>query len=316
MKIFSKHRRKIEPRKRFGSMQFRDKLKQASNYKRTFDSSGEGIKFLSTNSLLKPAKIVSVLVVLVLGYFFVVSDYLQITEVSIQGNHQIATQDIEDVLTTDANSRLIVIKKNNFFLMSRGRVNDLLQESLPAVKEIVKFDRTWPNKLSLEITEHVPGFVIRSNENMFLVDEEGVVVDQVEDSKKLLIADDQITESFARGEALPNQKFAPFVLSMVRSWSTKIKTPIVSMKFPGKSSNEAQFITEQGWSVLFDTGRPVSVQLNDLAVILSRQIKPAELPNLAYIDLRLNKWAYYCFKATPCEQGVRPTEAGATITNE
>jgi hypothetical protein len=103
---------------------------------------------------------------------------------------------------------------------------------------------------------------------------------------------------------------------MSKSWNTKINTPIVSAKFPGKSSSEAQFVTAMGWDVIFDTGRPVSVQLADLAVILSKQINPTELPNLAYIDLRLAKWAYYCFKASPCEQKEKPAEAGTTIDVE
>jgi hypothetical protein len=69
---------------------------------------------------------------------------------------------------------------------------------------------------------------------------------------------------------------------------------------------------------MFDTTRSVITQLNDLSVLLNKQIAAKDRARLAYIDLRLAKWAYYCFKATPCHQEViepAETTAGASTTN-
>ncbi len=317
MKIFSKHR-KIEPKRRFGGMEFRNKIKAAGNYKRAFSPTGNlSISFLPHGGIyVRTLKVLSFVLLLAGVYYFVIAPNLQITEITIKGNAQVSAQQIKDILETNGNSRLLLIKKNNFFLMSRGRVNQLLTDSIPTIKEVVHYDRSWPNKALIEVVEHTPGFVILSNNNYFLIDDEGMVVEQIEDPNKWLVVEDQLTESFAQGEALPNPRLASFIISMSKMWNSKISTPIKLMKFPGKSSNEVQIVTEMGWAVMFDTTRPVSVQLDDLVVIITKQIKSSELPNLAYIDLRLSKWAYYCFKASPCEQRERPTEAGTSTTNE
>ena len=41
MKIFSKHRKKIEPYRRFGGREFKEKLTTAKNYKRSLNSNSE-----------------------------------------------------------------------------------------------------------------------------------------------------------------------------------------------------------------------------------------------------------------------------------
>jgi hypothetical protein len=70
--------------------------------------------------------------------------------------------------------------------------------------------------------------------------------------------------------------------------------------------------------VFFSTDRPVTNQLSNLSILLAKQIAAGDRARLAYIDLRLSKWAYYCFKATPCQQTDQsqlPETAGATKVN-
>ncbi len=315
MKIFSKHRRKIEPKRRFGSMEFRNKIKEASNYKRAFNpTSGFSLNiFPGNNRALKMAKILGVASILLIGYYLFISPTFLITNITVKGNHQVSAQQIEEVIRAN-DSRLFMIKKNNFFIMSKGRVNKAITTQIPTVKEVINYNRSLPNRLTIEIVEHTPGFVIESGGNYFLVDDEGIVVNQIYDPEKLLIAHDQLVENFVRGETLSNQKLATFILSMNKSWSSKINVGIDSVKFPGKSSNDVQFVTKAGWTVLFDSARPVSVQLSSLAVMLTKQITQAQQVNLAYIDLRLSKWAYYCFKESPCQQKEQPQTSG-TETN-
>jgi cell division septal protein FtsQ len=302
----------MEPRRRKGGREKASKIKEASNYKRAFNPTS--VFSINIFKSKKPVKIVqySVISVLVIGfYFFVVSSYFEVTAATISGNRQIPTEQIEEVLGASGKSRFFLIKKNNFFLMSRGRVNELLTTSIPTIKEVVHYNRSWPNKASIEIVEHTPGLVIESDGLFFLVNDEGEVVSQIEDPGKLLMVRDQLVENFERGE---NLKMALFVLSMNKNWNTKMTAAIDYVKFPGKSSNDVQFVTKAGWAVLFDTTRPMTVQLSSLAVILSKQIGPAQQANLAYIDLRLSKWAYYCFKESPCQQKEQP-QASGTETN-
>ncbi len=308
----------MEARRRFGGMEFRNKIKQASNYKRMFNpTSGFSLNFLPGSGLTgKIVKISCILLILLGLYFFVFSPALLINNVTISGNRQVSTQQIEEALSLADDSRFFLVRKSNFFLMSQGRVNKLLTFNIPMIKGVVKYNRTWPNKASIEVVEHTPGFVIESNGSYFLVDDEGVVVNQVENPEKLLVVHDQLVENFVRGEVLANPKLSPFVISIHKSWNSKINTPIEEVRFPGKSSNDVQFITKAGFTVLFDTTRPMSVQLTNLAVILNKQVGTAQYSQLAYIDLRLSKWVYYCFKESACQQKEQPQTAGSETNAE
>jgi cell division septal protein FtsQ len=315
MKIFSTHRRKLEPSRRFGGLVFRNKIKEAANYKRTFDPNPRTWynKLMARVGLASKLwrAFVGVAVVLIF-YYLCISSKFVVTNVAVVGNSQVSTQAIQDVIGNAGSSRLFFIKKNSFFLLSQGRVNRLLTQALPTIKE-ASTDRIWPNQIKIEIKERVPGFVIESNGKYFLIDDEGIVVSQINEPENLLIVQDQLTENFGSNEALANSKLATFVLSMNKQWSSKVAVPIASVKFPGKESTDVQFVSAEGWSVMFDTTRSVIIQLNNLSVLLNKQIPAKDRPRLAYIDLRLAKWAYYCFKATACNQKLQQETAGSNI---
>ncbi|MBX4191573.1 MAG: FtsQ-type POTRA domain-containing protein [Candidatus Doudnabacteria bacterium] len=310
MQIFSKHRKKLEPSRRFGGIDFRNKVKSASNYKRVFSQAGSlSLALTSGTKIAKISKAIGIAVILLTGYLGFSSTF-SITNIKITGNHQIPESEIRQVLSEYGNSRLL-FKKNHFFLMTQSRVNKVLTTGLPGIKEVIGYKRIWPNKAEVEVKEFVPGFVIESDGNLFLVDDEGVVIGETLDPGKLMIVRDQQVENFVRGETLPNRKIAPFILSMKKAWPAKINTGIETIWFAGKNSNDVHFTTTAGYIVLFDSTRPVSVQLSSLAVILSKQIGSSQIPNLAYVDLRLSKWAYYCFKESPCQQKEQPETSGA-----
>ncbi|MEJ0021223.1 MAG: FtsQ-type POTRA domain-containing protein [Candidatus Doudnabacteria bacterium] len=317
MQIFSTHRRKLEPKRRFGGRDFRDKIKSAANFKRTFDPNPRTWlnKILSKVGLgSKFWRGIAVIILIVIVYYLFISSKFVVANVSVSGNVQVSAQLIQDVIAQAGQSRLFLIKKNSFFLMTPGRIDQLLTTAIPTIKQATS-QRIWPNRLNIEITERVPGFVIQSNGKYFLVDDEGTVVSQIDDPKNMLVVVDQLTEDFASGEVLPNSKLAAFVLSMSRQWNGKIATGIAQVKFTGKQSTDVQFVSSEGWSVMFDTTRSVVTQLDALSILLNKQIAAKDRPRLAYIDLRLAKWAYYCFQATPCSQQEQPDAAGTATTN-
>ena len=313
MNIVSPYRRKLEPKRRFGGRSFRNNIRAAANYKRAFDPNPRTL-FNKTLAKLGLAskfwRTFAAIIIIVLVYYFCISSRFVVANVSVAGNVQVSTQEIQSAIDQAGHSRLFLVKKNNFFVMTEGRVNKLLTKAFPMIK-VASTKRVWPDQIQIQIKERVPGFVIESNGKYFLVDEEGTVVSQVENSQNRLLVQDQLTEAFASGEILHNSKLSTFVLSMNRAWPTKVGIAISSVKFPGKESTDVQFVTIEGWSVMFDTTRPVVNQLNDLAVLLNKQIAARDRPRLEYIDLRLSKWAYYCFKATPCSQTAAQDTAGA-----
>lgn len=304
MKIFSSHRRKLQPSRRFGGRVFKSKVKSAANYKRAWQAgSSSGWQKISRwfgRSNLAFWRNTGFAVLLVLFYFLVWSHHFVVSNISVIGNQAISTQQVIDAITQAGDSRLFLIKKNDYFLLTQGRVNHLLTQAIPEIKYVTS-KRRWPNQIAITVHERIPGFVIASNGHYFLVDEEGVVVKPIGTPGTLVVAQDQLIEDFASNETLGN-KLAPFILSMIKSWSAKVSTPIANVKFPGKASSDVEFGTTAGWSVIFDTNRSVVSELDNLALLLNKQISVKDQTRLSYIDLRLTKWAYYCFKASPCSQ--------------
>ena len=302
MRIFSTHRRKLDPSRRYGGREFQEKVRNAANYKRVFTFSptkwyhGLGGWFSARGALWRT---IAVLAGLAVVYFMFFSRALSVTNITVTDNHAVSTESIQGALSQAGQFRFLLLRKDNFFLMTEGRVNAALARIIPEIKQ-VKTQRVWPNKIMVKVTERNPGFVILSAGNYFLVDDEGTIVKQVSSPENFLVAEDQLQENFAQGETL-NTKLAPFVTSMVKLWPAKVNTPIIRAKFPGKAGNDVEFVTNSGWSVLFSLDRPAREQLENLVLLLNKQISARDQEKLAYIDLRLDKWAYYCFKASPCQ---------------
>lgn len=303
MRVFSNHRRKIEPYRRYGSRAFRERVAKAKDYKRVFDPNRKrwwqrALSFFGLNRRLwRYAWVAGVAVIF---YYLIISQFFLVSDFNVTGNREVKQEQIQDQLGALKESRLFLIPKNSLFLLSEGRVNKYLTQAIPDIKEIRNYRRTWPDKVSFEVVERNPGFILQSNNHNYLIDESGMVVKETDDFKNLPLVTDQLLEDFDPGQTIANSKLPAFVVTMARQWQDKVTSPLASIKIPGIAGTTAQFTSAEGWSAIFDTTRPVNGQLSNLALILSKQVPAKDRPNLAYIDLSLEKWAYYCFKNTPC----------------
>jgi cell division septal protein FtsQ len=304
--IFSRNNKRLDPRRRFGTREFQAKIKRQQTYRRVrkpIDLTRKSKWLVILGFRSKAYRVMWITLILAAVYLFVFSDYMVIGQVTVTGTSKIDPNQIQSIVSSLGSQRTFLIPKANFFLLTRSRLASSIRQVQPFVKDVVKYHRTWPNKATIEISERDPGFILQSGEKQFLIDDEGVVVTDDPNSAQLPIVQDQVTENFDTGTVLNNTKLVAFILSMQKQWPDKIASQIKETKIPGQAANEVQFVSEEGWGVFFDTTRSVSSQLNNLALILSREIPAKNRLNLAYIDLRLSKWAYYCYKDAPCVAG-------------
>jgi cell division septal protein FtsQ len=304
MKIFSPHRRKMEAKRRYGGKEFQNKVKKAQNYKRIFDPNARGffgsiVRILRLDSLL--VRFCAVAVTLTAGYFLFISPYFLVNQITVTGNQQVQTGQIEQVFKDGTANRWLFIPKNHLLLLSKSGVQKILAEKLPLLKELKGYKRVWPNRIGFEVAERHPGFAMTVDGKIYLIDDEGLVVKELQDLQGLPSVVDQVSEPVQVGERLNNTKLVGFVISIARLWPGKINSQIKEVKVPGKAATQAQVVSSEGWGVFLDVSRPVETQLSNLALILNRQIPSARRLQLVYIDLRFDKWAYYCYKNQPCE---------------
>lgn len=245
-------------------------------------------------------RLLAVLLGLVIVNYLVISDKFLVSDFSVGGNSQVSEEQIKSVLEVASNNRTLLVPDSHILFLSAGRFNRMLVSALPTVKEVVRYKRVFPNRLEFEITERIAGFFLESRGKTFLVDDEGSVMREAAADGTLVKVSVQSEEGVVAGEILPNHKTTAFIVSMAKSWPQRISIGIFAVKLPAKAASEVQFVSEEGWGVFFDTNRPGGKQLDNLALILNRQIEAKDRTRLAYIDLRLEKWIYYCFKDSPC----------------
>jgi cell division septal protein FtsQ len=311
MKIFSPHRRKMEASRRFGSKEFQNKIKKAQGYKRVFDPRTHNIVsgFLKSIGLGSWwAKLLIIALLALPAYFLFISDYFVISTISASNNSQITNQQILSVFNARQNTSNFFIPKNHAVFLTRSRVEHMLVQAHPLIKELNEFRFVWPNQIEFTVVERQPGFAFSAQNKKYLVDDQGLIIKQIDDLQGLVLVINQTDETVEPGEQLNNSKLVGFVLSMIRQWPTKINSQIKEARVPGKASGQIQFVSSEGWGVFFDVNYPVESQLANLSLILSRQIPAKDRLNLAYIDLRFDKWAYYCYKNQPCQAGPREEE--------
>jgi cell division septal protein FtsQ len=302
--MFFSKRRKLDARRRFGTREFRSRVRQASKYRRPYIRERRGILKILLGALFSNRKITRYLIffILIAGfYYLVLSSYFLVTNISINGNDQVSTEQIIQVIESHGKKRTWLIPKSHLLLMTRGRLSKLTSENITLIKEVITVNRSWPNSVSITVVERKPGFVMQVKNRNLLLDEEGVVVRELtQPEENLVIVINQAEEDVIIGETLPNPKLTAFILSMYRSWPRKISSGIAAVKITSKETQEIQFESIEGWSAFFDVNRSALSQLGNLSLILDRQIPQDQRENLAYVDLRLEKWVYYCFNDTPC----------------
>jgi cell division septal protein FtsQ len=322
MKIFSKHRKKLEPSRRYGSREFKEKLTVAKNYKRAFGpQKGFVTAFFAKTGLSQIGTYVAVLVVGVIFYFLVISPYFLITQVAVAGNKQVPTTTIKEEVSKLSEKRFLLVPQNSFFVLNQNRLGNLFTKNVPMVSE-VKATRHWPNKITIEVKERNPALVLVVGSKNYLIDDSGFVIGEVQQNAPQLKIVDSVEEEIKISSSIDG-KIIPFIISMEKQWPAKMNISIKNVKIPGKAASEVEFVSAEGWSVFFSTDRPVTNQLNNLTLLLNKQVTGANRARLAYIDLRLAKWAYYCFKSTPCQQtdqdslaaGAKKPEAAAASSN-
>lgn len=287
--------------RRFGSRELRLRINRVHTRRRTFGGPSTS-RISRIFTLFKRAKVwkTSLAVFFLLAvYFLFVSNFMLVSNASFAGNNQVSTDRLGEIFEQNAAGRRFLIRKNHFVFMTEGRLNRMFA----GVNEIkrVNSNRKWPNGVEIQITERNPGFVLNTGGKSYLIDDEGMAVN--ESSMPGLPAVVNLNNDELKiGDAALPLKLAAFILSMHRTWPAKINSEIAGIKISKLDSSEVQFDSQESWAVFFDINRSVISQLNNLSIILSQQIPIKDRSKLAYIDLRSDKWVYYCFRGTACSQ--------------
>jgi len=173
----------------------------------------------------------------------------------------------------------------NIFLVDTQRIENDALRSFPSLAEI-KIRRNLPDSLSIILTEReaVAIWCGEADKNCSLVDEKGAVFGKAS-------LDSDLVKIFGERELLTEEKIDQF-LGIRSKLEGKLDTGTTKAFFA--SDERLNLETAEGWQVYLNLKGDLDWQIEELALVLEKQIPQEKRKNLEYIDLRFSR-VYYRF---------------------
>jgi len=249
-------------------------------------------------------------------YFLFFSEWLQINNITVEGNKitdkKLILDGVEPFLHKKA---FLVFPSNNLFFVPTYRIE---KEILANFKRIsgAEVRRSFPTSLAIKIEEKKAVLLFCSNEGCVWVDQEGIAYNKssyaeavANSSSDVVIVQDNSHSNLASGQLVTEPAYVSFANRLWRSFPEKIGKELIYLSTPLPSAQEIRANTKEGWMVYFDTTMDLDKSLDLLSEVLNRELKNKEGidnsndPNnpsgtncLDYIDLRVVDRVFYKMK--------------------
>lgn len=247
-------------------------------------------------------------VVLVILYFLAVSQMFLVKKVVLASDRPNVEQ-IEDVLRRMSHVRFFkIVPSNHILFMQKKDLLKVVQQDLPELRDITQFRKKYPDEIEIAVEIRQPQYVLQSGADFFLLDQDAVAFQKILNYSPEAYAETLVIDRTAAGvkigEQLQPGVIFEFISKVKKLWQAQIpQTNLMSFSVPGVASQDVNAKTAFGFEVYFDIGRSAEKQLQNLNLVLSREIKPETYSGLSYVDLRLATTAYYCYKDASCSPG-------------
>ena len=240
-----------------------------------------------------------VVVVLLLAgtlYLFFLTPYFYVKDPVVIASPHISKEEVIRAITPALQKKKFgVISTSHLYFLDRVALQAAARESIPLLQSVV-IERHFPNVLRLTVTEKQPVAIWNQQESLYLLDEHGQVLGATDASLvqdnlpivKNTIAAPQPTV----GQWVLEERNLQFARNLDKSFSAKIGIPLSRFDIPTGFATEITAVTQEGWSVLFNTENDLDEQLVVLNTILTQDVKEKR-PFLHYVDLRVNNLGFY-----------------------
>lgn len=216
----------------------------------------------------------SILTLIVTGaalYFLFLSDFFQIKKIAVAGQGA-SLEDIE-----------FLIPKTNIFFFNTQKIEQVIVSSFPAVAK-AKINRTLPDSLAIVITERKAAAVWCENGKCFLTDNKGTLFGESQENDLIKISG---------GKELLNQEKIDRLLGISSTLKNKLEINIQEASLI--SEERLNLKTAEGWQIYFNLKGDLDWQIQELGLVLEKQIPAEKRTGLEYVDLRFSR-VYYKYK--------------------
>lgn len=206
-------------------------------------------------------------VIIGMSYFLFFSGFFQVKKIIITGDKIISEDDVP---------------RQNIFLIDVPVIEKDILDRFPQIASI-EVRKSFPDTLNILITKRLPQALWCENEKCFYIDNNAVVFGEPVDAMNNLV------KVIGEKELLSEEKMSQ-ILKIKKelkdgSLATTTQALIVS-------DERLNIKTSEGWEIYFNLKGDLGWQMQELKLVLEKQITPEKRKNLEYVDLRFSR-VYY-----------------------
>ena len=230
-------------------------------------------------------------------YIIVLSPFLQIREVRVEGNVGVSEGEIQGIVLQDLWGRFFFFPTSSILLADTQGMRDDLLNTLVEL-ETVSIHRRFPNILSVSVQEKRTVALWCEESGCFELDKNGTAFKRTDPSPDFPIIDSMGEVSGNLGEAI----VANNTLSVILDFSKEIKRRFMLgneasiNSFGIISENQIEASISEGWSIYFTKTQDLSWQIAKLQAVLENKVSPEKRRRLEYIDVRFGDQAYIKYR--------------------
>lgn len=228
------------------------------------------------------------------GVFYLVcfAPFSQVKNIIITGSNKVQAVAVKKTVENAVTRKIAFLSSKSILLANSSEITADLLENFPQIEKI-SLRKSFPDKLSVSVSERQPVAVFSQGGNYFLMDKNGVIFSQVAtpQNNMIIFQNDLATSSAGLGQtAVPVD---------VISWTLQAETVLqkdfsLGIKEADLVSNQRLNLkTAEGWEVYFNLNGDMGWQITELETVLNEKIPSQKRSNLQYIDLRFDKVYIY-----------------------
>jgi cell division protein FtsQ len=225
-------------------------------------------------------------IISLLIYFFFFSPFFSVKEIKIEGQlNFISEKEIKEFISEAIKGKVLFFKSTSIFSFRRKKIEKLALKHFFSVKDI-KIKRKFPDVLIVEISERKPVVNFCQENGCFFVDEEGIIFHK--SNLKMTVLRTEKKEA-RLGEKVVEKNLLKKALKIADSLKKEISIEVKEIYL---TPFKIEMTTEKGITLIFSPQKGLNEQIEDLKLIIEKQITQERLENVDYIDLRFDKIFY------------------------
>jgi len=220
-------------------------------------------------------------------YFVLFSNFFEIKKIEISGNEKVDKKNIEEFLGEKIVYDFKFLKLKNILLLNPKKIEEDILKKYPQV-ENVTLKKILPDSLFVEIKERKGKAIFKNRDNLFLIDEKGIIFEKKEERGDfLIIENDSLEREIGLGEKVLEEDF----LNKTLYFNDKLKEDLKIFldKAIVVSPERINLKTSENWEIYLNSNDDFSWQFTRLAMVLEKKIPKEKRAALQYIDLRFER---------------------------